>query len=124
MDAWKSVTRIAVREARLKEIRQEILNSSKLKAHLADNPKDAKVLRHDKALHTVKHQPQLKNVPDYIVPQSLRKLSRSSGSGSKSGSKFKFNHNKVSKAKRKFEKNQADPLKALVSKGKRNNKRR
>ena len=39
MDAWRSVTRIAVREARLKEIRQEILNSSKLQAHLADNPK-------------------------------------------------------------------------------------
>ena len=124
MDAWKSVTRIAVREARLKEIRQEILNSSKLKAHLADNPKDAKVLRHDKALHTVKHQPQLKNVPDYIVPQSLRKLSTSSGSGdgSKRGSKFK--HNRVSKAKQKFEQRQADPLKALLSKGKRNNKRK
>ena len=74
MDAWRSVTRVAIREARLKEIRQEILNSAKLQAHLADNPKDAKVLRHDKSLHTVKHQPQLKNVPDYIVPQSLRKM--------------------------------------------------
>lgn len=30
-DAWKAVTRIAVREARLKEIKQEILNSKKLK---------------------------------------------------------------------------------------------
>lgn len=30
-DAWKAVTRIAVREARLKEIKQEILNSEKLK---------------------------------------------------------------------------------------------
>ena len=119
MDAWRSVTRIAVREARLKEIRQEILNSSKLQAHLADNPKDAKVLRHDKALHTVKHQPQLRNVPDYIVPHSLRKLSRSSGEGKKSH-KFK---NKVSKAKQRFEQRQADPLKALVSKGKRNKRR-
>ena len=39
-----SVTKIAIREARLKEIRQEILNSTKLQAHLADNPKDAKVI--------------------------------------------------------------------------------
>ena len=116
MDAWRSVTRIAVREARLKEIRQEILNSSKLQAHLADNPKDAKVLRHDKALHTVKHQPQLRNVPDYIVPRSLRKVARSSTGDSKG---HKFKHNKVTKAKRKFEQRQADPLKALVAKGKR-----
>ena len=72
-------------------------------------------MRHDKALHTVKHQPQLRNVPDYIVPQSLRKMSRSSGD-----SKKRFKHNRVSKAKQKFEQRQADPLKALVSKGKRN----
>ena len=52
-DAWRSVTKIAVREARLKEIKQEILNSAKLKAHFEDNPRDALALRHDKALHTV-----------------------------------------------------------------------
>jgi len=120
MDAWRPVTKIAIREARLKEIRQEILNSTKLQAHLADNPKEAKVLRHDKALHTVKHQPQLRNVPDYIVPQSLKKMSLPSSSSNRGGSGHRFKHNKVSKAKRKFEKNQADPLKALVSKGKRN----
>ena len=55
-DAWRSVTKIAVREARLKEIRQEMLNSVKLQSHLADNPRDAQLLKHDKALHTVKHQ--------------------------------------------------------------------
>ena len=116
MDAWRSVTRVAIREARLKEIRQEILNSTKLQAHLADNPKDAKVLRHDKSLHTVKHQPQLKNVPDYIVPPSLRKMTLASSGTSKN----KFKHGKVSKAKRKFQRQQTDPLKALVQKGKRN----
>lgn len=30
-DAWRAVTKIAIREARLKEIRQEILNNNKLK---------------------------------------------------------------------------------------------
>lgn len=30
-DAWRAVTRIAVREARLKEIKQEIFNCQKLK---------------------------------------------------------------------------------------------
>lgn len=118
MDAWRSVTRIAVREARLKEIRQEILNSAQLQAHLADNPKDAKVLRHDKSLHTVKHQPQLRNVPDYIVPASLRNVSRKR-SDHQSKQKFRQKE-RVSKAKHKYQKRQADPLKALVSKGKRN----
>ena len=33
-DAMKAVTRTAVREARLKEIRQEILASEKLKVHI------------------------------------------------------------------------------------------
>lgn len=33
-DAWRAVTRIAVREARLKEIKQEIFNCQKLKVSL------------------------------------------------------------------------------------------
>merc|ERR1739842_289928 len=74
-DAWRSVTKIAVREARLKEIKQEILNSTKLKSYFEDNPRDQQLLRHDKALHVVKHQEHLKNVPEYIVPETLKKMS-------------------------------------------------
>lgn len=33
-DAWRAATRIAVREARLKEIKHEIVNSTKLKVYL------------------------------------------------------------------------------------------
>ena len=73
-DAWKAVTRIAVREARLKEIKQEVLNCAKLKSYFEDNPRDLQSLRQDKALHTVKLQPHLKDVPDYIVPPTLRRL--------------------------------------------------
>merc|ERR1711997_528165 len=40
VDAWRAVTKIAIREARLKEIKAEMLNSVKLKTHLADNPRD------------------------------------------------------------------------------------
>ncbi|KAF8889330.1 P-loop containing nucleoside triphosphate hydrolase protein [Infundibulicybe gibba] len=39
-DALRSVTRSAVREARIKELKSEILNSDKLKAHFEDNPLD------------------------------------------------------------------------------------
>ncbi|XP_034940579.1 probable ATP-dependent RNA helicase DDX56 [Chelonus insularis] len=73
-DAWKAVTRIAVREARLKEIKQEVLNCNKLKSYFEDNPRDLQSLRQDKALHTVKIQPHLRDVPDYIVPPSLKRL--------------------------------------------------
>ncbi|XP_076242203.1 putative ATP-dependent RNA helicase DDX56 isoform X2 [Calliopsis andreniformis] len=73
-DAWKAVTRIAVREARLKEIKQEVLNCEKLKSYFEDNPRDLQSLRQDKALHTVKLQPHLKDVPEYIIPPTLKRL--------------------------------------------------
>ncbi|XP_015523146.1 probable ATP-dependent RNA helicase DDX56 [Neodiprion lecontei] len=73
-DAWKAVTRIAVREARLKEIKQEVLNCEKLKGYFEENPRDLKSLRQDKALHTVRQQPHLKDVPEYIVPQTLKRI--------------------------------------------------
>lgn len=65
------VTKDSIREARRREIKAEMFNSAKLKAHFEDNPKDLQVLKHDKSLHVIKHLPQLKNVPEYIVPESL-----------------------------------------------------
>merc|ERR1712090_108078 len=92
-DAWRSVTKIAIREARLKEIKMEILNSQKLKSYFEDNPRDKQLLRHDKALHTVKQQQHLKNVPEYIVPETLKKMTgmskkRNKGSKRKGGGKM------------------------------------
>ncbi|KAM4644871.1 putative ATP-dependent RNA helicase DDX56 [Amazona ochrocephala] len=71
-DAMRSVTKQAVKEARLREIKDELLNSEKLKAYFEDNPRDLHVLRHDKPLHPAIVQPHLRNVPDYLVPPSLR----------------------------------------------------
>ncbi|KAJ3415705.1 ATP-dependent DNA/RNA helicase [Chytridiales sp. JEL 0842] len=68
-DALKAVTKTAIREARLKEIKQEILNSEKLKAHFEDNPHDLQALRHDKPLHPSRVQSHLKHVPDYLMPK-------------------------------------------------------
>ncbi|XP_049839187.1 probable ATP-dependent RNA helicase DDX56 isoform X2 [Schistocerca gregaria] len=113
-DAWRAVTRIAVREARLKEIKQEILNSQKLKSYFVDNPRDLQTLRHDKALHTVKIQPHLADVPDYIVPDALKQLSRVGTSRKKNrlGSS-RNNLAGVSKAKAKYEAKKANPLKSM-----------
>ncbi|XP_027562123.1 probable ATP-dependent RNA helicase DDX56 isoform X1 [Neopelma chrysocephalum] len=75
-DAMRSVTKQAVKEARLHEIRDELLNSEKLKAYFEDNPRDLHVLRHDKPLHPAIVKPHLRNVPDYLVPPSLRGIAR------------------------------------------------
>ncbi|XP_049909634.1 probable ATP-dependent RNA helicase DDX56 [Epinephelus moara] len=71
-DAMRSVTKQAVREARLKEIKQELLNSEKLKTYFEDNPRDLQLLRHDKDLHPAVVKPHLRNVPEYLVPETLK----------------------------------------------------
>ncbi|KAJ3175505.1 ATP-dependent DNA/RNA helicase [Geranomyces variabilis] len=68
-DALRAVTRTAVKEARMKELRIEILNSEKLKAHFEDNPTDLHALRHDKPLHPARVQQHMKHVPDYLRPK-------------------------------------------------------
>lgn len=62
-----------MKEARLKEIKMEIFNCEKLKGFFESNPRDIEVLRHDKQLRTVKIQPHLADVPDYIVPNALKR---------------------------------------------------
>ncbi|KAG8041054.1 hypothetical protein G9C98_002042 [Cotesia typhae] len=110
-DAWKAVTRIAVREARLKEIKQEVLSCDKLKSFFEDNPRDLQTLRQDKALHTVKLQAHLKDVPEYIIPKSLKRLI---GGGKR---KRKFDRNVASDsatpAKSKYQARASNPLISL-----------
>lgn len=73
-DAWRAITRIAVHEARVREIRVEIFNNEKLKGFFNENTRDLQVLRHDKPLKTVKVQQHLSHVPEYIVPKALKRL--------------------------------------------------
>ncbi|KAG0329153.1 ATP-dependent DNA/RNA helicase [Dissophora globulifera] len=68
-DAMRAVTKASIREARLKELKAEMLNSEKLKAHFEDKPKDLEYLRHDKTLHPTRVQPHMKHVPDYMMPK-------------------------------------------------------
>ncbi|RDB23582.1 ATP-dependent RNA helicase dbp9 [Hypsizygus marmoreus] len=68
-DALRSVTRSAIKEARIKELKTEILNSDKLKAHFEDNPLDLEFLRHDKPLHPTRVQSHMKHVPKYMLPR-------------------------------------------------------
>lgn len=66
--ALKAVSPGAIREARIRELRQELLKSEKLKRHLEENPEDLKYLRHDTELRPARVQPHMRHVPDYLLP--------------------------------------------------------
>ena len=72
-DALRAVTRIAIREARTRELRQELLKSEKLKRHFEENPEDLHHLRHDGELRAARIQPHLKHVPEYLMPSNGKK---------------------------------------------------
>lgn len=71
-DGFRAVTQVAVREARIKELKQELLASEKLKRHFEENPQELRSLRHDKELHPARVQQHLKRVPQYLLPESAR----------------------------------------------------
>ncbi|KAN0061270.1 ATP-dependent DNA/RNA helicase [Thecaphora frezii] len=71
-DALRSVTKIAIREARIRELKDEVLRSERLKAHFEDNPTDLAYLRHDKILgKTSRVQSHMKHIPSYLRPRIL-----------------------------------------------------
>ncbi|KAF2843247.1 DEAD-domain-containing protein [Patellaria atrata CBS 101060] len=78
-DALKAVTRIAIREARTRELRQELLKSEKLKRHFEENPEDMRHLRHDGELRAAKLRPHLRHVPDYLLPGGVQAVERDVG---------------------------------------------
>ncbi|KAJ5267536.1 ATP-dependent RNA helicase dbp9 [Penicillium angulare] len=72
-DALRAVTRLAVQEARGREIRQELIKSEKLKRHFEENPDELRQLRHDGELRAARVQAHLKHVPEYLMPAKGRK---------------------------------------------------
>ncbi|KAF7503212.1 ATP-dependent DNA/RNA helicase [Endocarpon pusillum] len=72
-DALRAVSQNAVRQARTRELKQELLKSEKLKAHFEENPDDLRHLRHDGELRATRVQAHLKHVPEYLMPAKGRK---------------------------------------------------
>lgn len=70
-DCLRTVTDAAVQEARLTEIRREMLNSDRLQDYFRDNPNDLDALKHDASL--ARNVPEhLARVPGYLLPPALR----------------------------------------------------
>ena len=54
VDSMKEVlSKNAIKNAKLKELRSEIVNSEKLKSHFVENPRDLQLLKHDAPLKVV-----------------------------------------------------------------------
>ncbi|XP_057826994.2 DEAD-box ATP-dependent RNA helicase 16 isoform X2 [Cryptomeria japonica] len=75
-DVAHSVTKAAVREARANELRNELLNSERLKSHFEDNPKDLDLLKHDKVLSKKQPSSHLCAIPDYLVDPTTEAASK------------------------------------------------
>lgn len=108
-DAWRAITRSAVHETRLREIKMEIFNNEKLKGFFNENARDLNVLRHDKPLKTIKVQPHLSHVPEYIVPKALKRIAATPLTTSTSSSEKKPRYFQSS-AKAAYESKSNNPL--------------
>ncbi|KAF0762223.1 hypothetical protein AaE_003338 [Aphanomyces astaci] len=71
-DVRRAVTGIAVREAQLNDVKKEMLNSDKLRAHFEDHPRELNLLQHDKQVGKARIQPHLGTIPAYLVPTALQ----------------------------------------------------
>uniref|UniRef100_J3LSG2 RNA helicase n=1 Tax=Oryza brachyantha TaxID=4533 RepID=J3LSG2_ORYBR len=74
-DVARSVTTRDIKEARRQDIKNEILNSEKLKAHFEENPRDLDLLKHDKLLSNKEIPAHLRDVPEYLIDPTTKEAS-------------------------------------------------
>ncbi|XP_020591547.1 DEAD-box ATP-dependent RNA helicase 16 [Phalaenopsis equestris] len=118
-DVVKSVTRFAVRESRAQDLRNEILNSEKLKAHFEENPRDLDLLKHDKLLSKNAPPAHLRDVPEYLLDPATQEASKTVKlSRAAMGIDNRKRHTAFNKGFRKSK----DPLKSFTAEGRRSHK--
>ncbi|RMD43400.1 hypothetical protein DV735_g1727, partial [Chaetothyriales sp. CBS 134920] len=116
-DALRAVTKIAIRETRAKEIKQELIKSEKLRKHFEENPEDLAHLRHDNLSGKVRVQGHLKHVPDYLLPaKGKSKISDVGYVGLHKDGNEKRRKRKNAKFLGKKKKSRNDPLKSFKRK--------
>lgn len=115
-DALRAVTKIAVREARSREIREELIKSEKLKRHFEENPDDLKHLRHDSELRPARVQSHLKHVPEYLLPKDGKKSITNGDTGFvalRKSTDNRIRKARMAKKGKRFGGRKADPLKTF-----------
>ncbi|KAL8645617.1 MAG: hypothetical protein Q9226_007218 [Calogaya cf. arnoldii] len=125
-DALRAVTQIAVREARTRELKLELLKSEKLKRHFEENPEDLQHLRHDGELRAARIQPHLKHIPDYLMPSNGKRGLTSADIGFVGFRKESENrirksrmYKRVADKGKRSANRKLDPLKTFNAKGRR-----
>lgn len=113
---------MCIHDARLKEIKREMLASKNLNGFFRQHPKDHKILKFDRPLHVVKSGAHLVDVPEYIVPKTLQTVVRSKRDAKRIETAASFSYEPKRKKKRNHissnnnklgRKNQGDPLKTF-----------
>ena len=113
-DILGNITRAQVKEARVSQIKAEVMRSQKLKEHFQEHPQDLEALT--APTHTNKRRAarsELRKIPDYLRPSASDSNSIKRALG---GVKTKKGRARVTKAKGKFKKQSRkgnDPLKSL-----------
>lgn len=121
-DALKAVTSVAVREARVKEIKRQLLNSEKLKGFFEAHPKDYNLLRSDTELHPIRRQQHLKHLPDYMIPATLRAVVKGGGRSNQPVPLTVVPNQLKVKRRKNSNKQDNNPLRTFSFKKKRTNK--
>ncbi|KAK6196859.1 Structural maintenance of chromosomes protein 3 [Pestalotiopsis sp. IQ-011] len=114
-DALRAVTSVAVREARVRELRQELAKSEKLKRYFEEKPQElSHLVRHDTEMRTARTQSHLKQVPDYLLPEGKKALTANEIGFVPFRKDGKAKKGKFSKGKgRKVGTRRVDPLKSF-----------
>ncbi|ORZ31569.1 P-loop containing nucleoside triphosphate hydrolase protein [Catenaria anguillulae PL171] len=119
-DALRAVTSVAVREARVSELKREVLRSEKLRAHFEDHAKDLAFLRRDQPLAPTRTQAHLKNTPAYLLPEGVKEVKvmnvrfhKPEAEGDKSKKRKRQGHHSGGKGGFAKKQRRSDPLKRL-----------
>ncbi|TQV91923.1 hypothetical protein V2A60_005982 [Cordyceps javanica] len=120
-DALRAVTKVAVREARTRELRQELLKSEKLKRYFEENPTEMAHLRHDGELRTARQQAHLKHIPEYLLPKEGKDALTADKIGFVPLRKFggKDRKSKRGKSGKRIGSRKGDPLKTFTARRRR-----
>lgn len=117
-DALRAVTRVAIREARTRELREELLKSEKLTRFFEDNPSELHHLRHDGELKPARTNAHLRHVPDYLLPSEGKKALTTNDVGFVPFKNLNGRSRKSKGRGRRVGSRKVDPLKSLKARPK------
>jgi len=114
-EVLSACTKAVIREARLAEIRSELLKSKQLEGYFKKNPREKEVLEQDTKKHKLRVHSEIADVPSYMVPPALRAQNYGTTQRVASGSaNRKRKHSKhMTSGEKRHHKRMGDPLQSF-----------